>query len=396
MSLTSTPAANRLHIGVFGRRNSGKSSLVNVITGQQVAVVSDVAGTTTDPVCKAMEIAGIGPCLLIDTAGFDDEGELGALRVEKTRLAMKKCDIAILVFTQTDMAEELSWLDQLRASGAKVIAVAGRADEQRDIRALCAAISERTGLAAIPFSARSGEGAAELRTALLRAMPEDFEMRSITGPLAEEGDLVLLVMPQDIQAPRGRLILPQVQTIRDLLDKHCLVMSTTVRTLHQTLAALAFPPKLIITDSQAFAEVYAAKPEQSLLTSFSVLFAAQKGDIETFVRGAQAIDRLGPASHVLIAEACTHAPLAEDIGREKIPRILRAKYGAQMCIDIVSGTDFPEDLSGYDLIVHCGGCMFNRRYVLSRVRAAEEQEVPITNYGILLAKLSGILDKIVY
>jgi [FeFe] hydrogenase H-cluster maturation GTPase HydF len=245
-------------------------------------------------------------------------------------------------------------------------------------------------------SAKTGEGIQKIRERLIRSLPEDYEKPDIVGHLVQPKDLVLLVMPQDIQAPKGRLILPQVQTIRDLLDHKALVVSCTTDCLDATLSALAYPPKLIITDSQVFKTVYEKKPKESLLTSFSVLFAEYKGDIEAFVSGAKAIDNLTEESHVLIAEACTHAPLTEDIGREKIPRLLRQKVGNGLTIDMVSGTDFPNDLSKYDLIIHCGACMFNRKYVLSRVEHAREQKVPITNYGVAIAKLMGILDKITY
>lgn len=394
MSLTSTPSSNRLHIGIFGRRNSGKSSLINAITNQNTALISDVAGTTTDPVYKAMEIYGIGPCMLIDTAGFDDEGELGALRVEKTRDALAKTDIAILVISGIDLAMEAEWVTELKKQGTPVIAVINKADLLDNVSELSDAVKKKFGITPLIVSAKERTGIRELIDAVIRRLPEDFEKKSITGDLVQEGDLVLLVMPQDIQAPKGRLILPQVQTLRDLLDHKCLVMSVTTDKLSQALAAMAIPPKLIITDSQAFAEVWAKKPPESRLTSFSVLMAAVKGDIAEFAAGAAAIDRLTEHSRVLIAEACTHVPLEEDIGRVKLPRMLRKKAGAQLTVDIVSGPNFPSDPSGYDLIIHCGACMFNRRYVLSRIAKAHEAGVPITNYGVALAALNGILNKI--
>lgn len=396
MSLTNTPSGNRLHIGLFGRRNSGKSSLINALTRQEIALVSEVAGTTTDPVYKAMEIHGIGPCMFIDTAGFDDVGELGEMRVQKTRDAMQKTDVALLLFGEDDHTAEREWLAQLKEQHTPVIPVIGRADERDDLAALAAQVEEETGLAPVVVSARTREGVDALIGRIIREMPEGFEAASIAGHLVDEGDTVLLVMPQDIQAPKGRLILPQVQTIRDLLDHHCVVVSVTTDQLPQALDTLKLPPKLIITDSQAFAAVYPLKPKESLLTSFSVLFAAHKGDIDVFVQGAAAIDRLTEQSHVLIAEACTHAPLTEDIGREKIPAMLRKRVGQGLSVSVVSGVDFPEDLSGVDLIIHCGACMFNRKHVLSRVERAKAQGVPMTNYGVALAHLTGILDKIVY
>ena len=396
MSLNNTPSGERLHIGLFGRRNSGKSSLVNALTRQQIALVSDVAGTTTDPVSKTMEIHGIGPCVFIDTAGFDDEGTLGEMRVQKTRDALRKTDVALLLFGGEDHSAELEWLPLFRQQQTPVIPVISRADERENVAALAAQVQEETGLPPVVVSAATRAGIDTLVDRIIRAMPEGFAAASITGRLVQEGDTVLLVMPQDIQAPKGRLILPQVQTIRDLLDHHCVVVSATTAQLKQALDTMKQPPALIITDSQAFAEVYPLKPEGSRLTSFSVLFAAHKGDIDAFVCGAAAIDRLTERSRVLIAEACTHAPLADDIGREKIPALLRRRFGAGLEVTVVSGVDFPADLSGYNLIIHCGACMFNRRYVLSRIHRAQAQGVPITNYGVALAHLTGILDKIVY
>ena len=395
MSLTATPSANRLHIGLFGRRNSGKSSLVNALTNQQAAVVSPVAGTTTDPVTKAMEIHGIGPCLFIDTAGLDDEGELGGLRMEKTREAMRKTDVALLLFSG-DFSLEAEWLKELRQAKIPVIAVLNQADVREGLEEAAKEIEKRFGLTACVVSAVTRQGIPALLEQIARAVPEGFEAESIVGRLVSPGDVVLLVMPQDIQAPKGRLILPQVQTIRDLLDHRCVVLSATVDQLDGALAALKEAPELIVTDSQAFAAVAAKKPEGSLLTSFSVLFARYKGDIEAFVQGAGAIDRLTEQSHVLIAEACTHAPLEEDIGREKIPRMLRKRTGPGLRVTVVSGVDFPQDLSGYDLIIHCGACMFNRKYVLSRIARAKEQGVPVTNYGVAIAKLTGVLPQVVY
>lgn len=396
MSLASTPSSNRLHIGIFGRRNSGKSSLINALTGQNTALISDVAGTTTDPVYKAMEIHGIGPCMLIDTAGFDDEGELGALRVKKTRDALAKTDVAILMFCSEDLSMEQEWVMQLKKQGTPILAVINKADTLPNVPEISRAVQNAFGFSPLVVSAKERIGIQEIISAVIRCLPEDYEQTSITGSFVKEGDLVLLVMPQDIQAPKGRLILPQVQTLRDLLDQHCLTMCTTTDKLSQALEVLSAPPKLIITDSQVFAEVWAKKPAESLLTSFSVLMAAAKGDIHEFAAGAKAINQLTEQSHVLIAEACTHAPLKEDIGRVKLPRMLRKKVGEQLSVDIVSGPDFPDDLAGYDLIIHCGACMFNRRYVLSRIAKARAAGVPITNYGIAIASLTGILDKIQY
>lgn len=396
MNLNQTPSANRLHIGLFGKRNSGKSALINAITGQQIALVSDVPGTTTDPVYKSMEIHGIGPCVLIDTAGFDDEGELGAMRVARTQRALERTELAIVVFDTADIQQECAWVAQLRAKKIPVLAVISKADARANADALLQKVQDACKLTPVLVSAQTGAGMDALLEQLIRLTPPDFGARSLVAHLVKEGDVVLLVMPQDPQAPAGRLILPQVQTIRALLDEECTVVSTTAKGMERALSALSAPPQLIITDSQVFQAVYEHKPEESLLTSFSVLMAGYKGDIGTFVEGAQAIDALTPHARVLIAEACTHAPLTEDIGREKIPRMLRKRAGETLRVDIVSGTDFPQDVSGYDLIIHCGACMFNRRLVMARIERAQAQGVPITNYGIAIAKLTGILAHITY
>ena len=396
MSLNNTPSANRLHIALFGRRNSGKSSLINALTGQDTALVSDIPGTTTDPVSKAMELHGIGPCVIIDTPGFDDEGTLGEMRIERTLKAIERTDIALLFCEENDLRIETEWKTHLEAKNIPVILILNKADIRKDTPSISDNIGKALGQKPLIVSAKEKQGIEEIRLAILEKLPQDFEQPSITGDLVGENDLVLLVMPQDIQAPKGRLILPQVQTMRELLDKKCLVMSCTTDKIAQTLQALAYPPKLIITDSQVFKTVYEQKPAESLLTSFSVLMAGYKGDIRQFIEGASAIDSLTENSHVLIAEACAHAPMTEDIGRVKIPRLLRKKIGEGLQIDLVSGSDFPKDLSKYDLIIHCGACMFNRKHVMNRLDSASHQQVPMTNYGITLAHLMGILNKIVY
>lgn len=397
MSLNDTPRAERLHIGLFGRTNSGKSSLINALTNQDTALVSDIAGTTTDPVYKSMEIHGIGPVVFIDTAGFDDSGALGAMRVQKTEEALLKTDIALVIFSEKDIDCELQWIKKLKKQKTPVIPVINKTDLLgADAGKIAAQIQADCRLSPIFASAKNKTGLQDIKQAILRCLPEDFDMTSVTSPLVRENMLVMLVMPQDIQAPKGRLILPQVQTIRDLLDKHCTVVSATTDNFEHALDALKAAPDVIITDSQVFKTVYEKKPKDSLLTSFSVLMAAYKGDIHYFIESASAIERLTENSRVLIAEACTHAPLTEDIGREKIPRFLRKKAGQNLSVDIVSGQDFPDDLSGYDLIIHCGGCMFNRKYMLSRTAQAKAQHVPMTNYGVTIAYLNGILDKISY
>ena len=396
MGMNDTPSGERVHIGFFGRRNAGKSSLVNAVTGQDLAVVSDTRGTTTDPVRKAMELLPMGPVLIIDTPGFDDEGELGEMRIARTLQAIERTDIALLLCEDGDLEEEQQWIQQLNSRHIPVILILNKSDRRECAADVAARIEKVCGKTPITVSAKEHTGIEAVYQAILRKLPADFGQQTITGNLVQEGDLVLLVMPQDIQAPKGRLILPQVQTMRELLDKKCLVMSCTTDQLANTLEALSRAPQLIITDSQVFHEVYRLKPESSLLTSFSVLMAGYKGDIHYYIESAAAIGSLTPQSRILIAEACTHAPLSEDIGRVKLPRLLRKKVGESLHIDIVSGTDFPTDLSSYELIIHCGGCMFNRKYVLSRIDRARCQHIPMTNYGVAIACLNGILDKIVY
>lgn len=426
-TINETPSSNRLHIGIFGKTNSGKSSFINAFTGQNVSIVADVAGTTTDPVYKPMEINPLGACVIIDTAGFDDETELGAAREEKTFLAAEKADIAIIVVagseTPKTIESELKWDKYFKEKKTPVLYVVNKTDQYpEESRLLADDIREATGNDVVLMSCaqilsrcevskdkednenignktkRAGlsdnEQIKQIKAALTRMLPENYGADFITGDLVSDGDLVLLVMPQDIQAPKGRLILPQVQTLRELLDKKCLVMSVTTDKLTDVLTRLTEPPKLIITDSQVFDYVYKNKPEESMLTSFSVLFAAYKGDLPYYMQGAKAIDKLTEDSKVLIAECCTHAPLAEDIGRVKIPNMLRKRVGQGLTIDLVSGTDFPEDPSGYDLIIQCGACMFNRKYVLSRIDSAKAKNVPMTNYGVTIAHVTGILDKI--
>lgn len=396
VTLNETPSANRLHIGIFGKTNSGKSSFINAFSGQKVSIVADVAGTTTDPVYKAMEIYPLGSCVLIDTAGFDDKGELGALRIEKTELAAQKTDLAIILFCEEEMSQELKWYRYFKEKNTPVISVLSKTDlyTQEEKEKIAHLIQGNTKEEVCLISAKTGEGIRNLKELLARSIPEGYGNRMITGDLVDTGDLVLLVMPQDIQAPKGRLILPQVQTLRELLDKKCLVMSVTTNQYLQALENLAVPPKLIITDSQVFSYVYENKPKESMLTSFSVLFAAYKGDLPYYIEGAKAIDTLNENSHVLIAECCTHAPLKEDIGRVKIPRMIKKRFGEKLDVSLVSGTDFPDDLTKYDLIIQCGACMFNRKYVMYRIDKARNQYVPMTNYGITIAHLTGILEHV--
>lgn len=387
-----TPNAERLNVALFGLCNSGKSSLLNAIVGQPVAIVSDVAGTTTDPVRKAMELPGVGASLLIDTPGLDDKGELGVARVKRSADVIDRVDVALVVFSNDVTEVEQALVEELRKRDIPIVAVVSKCDQNPQVDQLCEHIERAIGLKPIITSAKNGSGIDQLRAAIASLVKS--EERLITEGFCEAGDLVMLVMPQDAQAPKGRLIKPQVQTLRELLDRGCMTMSCTAEQMPEALAALAAPPKLIITDSQVFDRVFALKPEGSVLTSFSILFARYKGDIETFVKGAAAIERLTPSSRVLIAEACAHAPQNEDIGRVKLPRMLRGKVGEQLSIDVVAGDDFPKDLTQYDLVIHCGACMFNRRHVMSRVAQASAQGVAITNYGVAIAALKGILSRI--
>ncbi|MBQ2925555.1 MAG: [Ruminiclostridium sp.] len=394
MSMQSTPRANRLHIGLFGSRNAGKSSLINALTGQEISLVSPVAGTTTDPVYKSFELIGVGPVVFVDTAGLDDGGDLGQLRVEKTRQALEKTDLALLVLTGAPTPEELDWLKAIQEKKVPLLVLLNKADLLVDPQTEAERLSQKLDLPVMAVSAATGQNIPELLRAIGQLVPEDFFDRTLLGDLVGPGDLVLLVMPQDTEAPKGRLILPQVQTTRELLDKKCTVVSTTTDCLETALAALAHPPKLIITDANSFPQVWAQKPPESILTAFTILFAGYKGDIRTFLEGASAIEALTENSRVLIAEACSHTHNEEDIGRKKVPALLRKKAGEGLTIDHVQGNDFPQDLSPYDLVIHCGACMFNRRHVMGRIAQAQQQKVPITNYGIVLAAVSGILDQV--
>ncbi|MFR9650308.1 MAG: [FeFe] hydrogenase H-cluster maturation GTPase HydF [Rikenellaceae bacterium] len=396
MTMERTPNANRLHVAIYGVRNSGKSSLINAITGEQTSVVSPLAGTTTDSVARAMELHGIGALLLIDTPGFDDYGEVGEERVKRAHRTIERSDMAMLICQAGDMSQEREWMERLKELSIPVIPIINKIDERSDaqISQMKSQIEELFNQPPLLLSAKRGVDIELIREEILRHINPDMAERSITAGLVEKGDVVMLVMPQDPQAPKGRLILPQVQTLRELLDIDATVISTTSSGLKAALSMLNQPPKLIITDSQAFEYVHSLKPKSSQLTSFSILMAGYKGDIESFVRGARAIDSLTPNSRVLIAEACSHAPMSEDIGRVKIPRMLRTRFGEQLGVDVVAGRNFPEDLTPYSLIIHCGGCMFNRKYMMHRVEMAHKQGVPITNYGVAMAHLTGILPHV--
>lgn len=391
--MNDTPNSNRTHIAIFGRRNAGKSSIINAIANQYIAIVSDTAGTTTDPVKKAIEINGIGACVIVDTAGFDDDGELGALRIERTKKIMESSDIALFVFDASfinnDYSLELKWKNKLESLEIPIIAVLNKIDLNADYKNIEQNIKEIFNLETVSISAYNKINIDKLIDAIKLTIPKTEEI-SITGHIIKEDDIVMLVMPQDIQAPKGRLILPQVQTIRDILDNKAVIIASTFDKFENALKALSKAPKVIITDSQVFKEVEKLKPKESLLTSFSVLFARYKGDEKIYKKGADFIDNLTKDSKILIAESCTHIPLEGDIGRVKIPNLLKNKFGFEFDIDYVAGNDFPNDLSKYDLVIHCGGCMGTRKHILNRIRICEEQNIPITNYGMTIAKINGV------
>jgi hydrogenase maturation GTPase hydF len=395
--MNQTPQGERVHIAFFGKTNVGKSSLINKIVNQEISIVSEISGTTTDPVKKAMEIHGIGAAIIIDTAGFDDDSELGEKRMEKTSHILNKTDIAVIVTTPddiiSDFSKELTWIEKIKEKNIPYLMVINKIDLSKDMDILKKRAIELTSKEAILVSVKENIGIEDLITSLeiiCKFKDED----SICSHLVKKDDVVLLVMPQDTQAPKGRLILPQVQTIRDLLDNECTVICTTDERFEKSLSILKNSPNLIITDSQVFAKIYPLKPKESKLTSFSVLFSRYKGDVDEFVRGAGFIDLLKDNDKVLIAEACTHNPQDGDIARVKLPMLLRKKTGKNLDIDVVSGNNFPSKLEDYSLIIHCGACMFNKKYVLNRIESAKSSQIPITNYGIAIAYITGILDKI--
>lgn len=372
----------------------GKSSLINALTGQQVSIVSEIPGTTTDPVEKTMELQPLGPVLLIDTAGLDDVGLLGSERVARSRSILDRLDLAVLIAEAGRWGEfEESTLEELRNRKVPAIVAFNKADLCAPDSALIASLG-RLGVPAVPTVASTGLGIGPLRETLIRAAPEGWlEQRPILGDLIPLGAMVVLVVPIDIEAPRGRIILPQVQAIRDLLDHDAACVVVKENGLRQVLAALKQPPALVVTDSQAFAQVSKDVPQEIPLTSFSILFARYKGDLGTFVRGAVAIDDLRPGDRVLIAEACSHHPLEEDIGRVKIPKWLTAFVGGELKFSHAQGHGFPADLSSYRLVIHCGACMQNRREVLSRLERCVQAGVPVTNYGMAIARSLGILER---
>lgn len=390
------PRADRYHIAIFGRRNVGKSSLLNTLIGQEVSIVSAVAGTTTDTVWKSVELPDIGAAVIGDTAGFDDEGMLGKMRVEATRKVLSRIDLAILLLGEnsSDSAFEREWHAMLLGMNVPVVLVVAKGDLPGH-NELCREWEKVMGCDVLSYSSVTGEGRMSLLGRTAKYYKADSNIDDITHSLVKPGDMVVLVMPQDKQAPKGRLIQPQVLTLRNLLDKHCIPLCCAPEELPALLGGLKKRPKLVITDSQVFSQVESIIPRDVMLTSFSILMARYKGDVETFCEGAKALSKIPANGKVLIAEACSHIPQNEDIGRVKLPRLLRKCLGDNLVIDIVSGNDFPENLESYDVVIHCGACMFNRRMVMSRVRQAKAQGVPITNYGIAIAVLTGIMDRVV-
>jgi len=393
-TLNETPTGSRLHIAIFGRRNAGKSSLINALTNQQAAIVSSVAGTTTDPVRKAMEILPIGPVVIIDTAGIDDTGELGEVRVQRTLRVLEQTDLALLVLDPTAVADgyEDDLVSRIRGRGVSLVAVINKIDIHPDDGAMVAWARERE-LPVASVSALTQEGMGLLKQRMIEHAPVEWAQPTILGDLIAPGDTVVMCIPIDKAAPKGRLILPQVMAIRDVLDHDGIAVMVKERELKHALENLRRRPKLVVTDSQALLKASADTPKEVLFTSFSILFARYKGDLEQMARGAKAIERLNPGDKVLIAEACTHHRQPDDIGKVQIPRWLRQLVGGELEFHWTAGGDFPEDLSSYQLIVHCGACMINRQEMLSRMDRAGEAGVPIVNYGVFLAAVHGVLER---
>ena len=418
MGLNSTPSANRVHIGFFGRRNAGKSSVVNAVTGQELAVVSDTKGTTTDPVYKSMELLPIGPVMIIDTPGFDDEGALGALRVRKTKQVLNKTDIAVLVIDATEgkkqcdeelihifKEKEIPYIivnnkaDLLSDSLVKKSEVCPKrieADETKENVSDSGKAEKNAVIVSgqkLYVSALTGYGIYELKECIGKLTPNEDMTLKIVGDLLNPGDFAVLVVPIDSAAPKGRLILPQQQTIRDVLEANAVAIVVKETELKQTLEQLGKQPAMVITDSQAFEQVSAEVPQEIPLTSFSILMARYKGYLDTAVKGVGAIENLKDGDKILISEGCTHHRQCDDIGTVKIPRWLKQHTGKELIIETSSGTEFPEDLTPYALVIHCGGCMLNEREVKYRMKCAVDQNVPFTNYGIAIAQMKGILKR---
>ena len=392
-NLNQTPSANRTHIGIFGKRNAGKSSLINAITGQNYAIVSDVLGTTTDPVLKLMELLPLGPVVIIDTPGLDDEGKLGALRIQKAYQILNKTDIAVLVIDASlgITKEDSDILKRIHEKEIPCVIVANKSDVCPDcsLKKLQLPASDT----AILVSSKTGEHIQELKELLARQIPQDTAPKSIVADLLKTLDFVVLVVPIDSAAPKGRLILPQQQTIRDILEAKASAIVVQETELAETLNSLGKKPKMVITDSQVFKKVSAVTPDDILLTSFSILFARYKGNLKTLVNGASALDSLEDGDRILISEGCTHHRQCDDIGTVKLPNWIRSYTKKEIQFEFTSGTEFPLDLSSYRMIVHCGGCMLNEREMKYRLKCAQDAKIPITNYGTCIAYINGILNR---
>ena len=384
MSMNSTPTSNRVHISLFGRRNAGKSSLINAITGQNAAIVSDTPGTTTDPVSKSMELLPLGPVVIIDTPGLDDEGELGAQRVKRALGVLGKTDIAVIVADPEKGlgAMEKRVIERAEKMGIPYIVVSGKAD-----------LGRAPVEGAMSVSALTGQGIHELKEAIAHLRPSNISERPILSDLVSSGDMIMFVTPCDTSAPKGRMILPQQQSLRDALDHHCLSTVVQDTEVKAALAALKNPPALVVTDSQAFAQVSRDVPEDIPLTSFSILFARHKGFLDAAIQAVDALEHLNDGDRILISEGCTHHRQCEDIGTVKIPKMLKAHTGKDLQFDFTSGGSFPDELSGYRLVIHCGGCMLNEREMRYRLEQATVQGIPFINYGITLAHMTGVLKR---
>ncbi|MDD4818536.1 MAG: [FeFe] hydrogenase H-cluster maturation GTPase HydF [Victivallaceae bacterium] len=393
--MSSTPRSERVHIALFGNRNSGKSSLINALTNQPLAIVSPSKGTTTDPVYKSIEILPLGPCVLIDTAGLDDEGELGKLRIAKSLDVLDKCDIALMVIDgETGVTgHDIELAANIRGRKRPLAVLLNKIDKIADADSAVKAATDRLGLPVIPVSAASGRGLAEVKNALPALLPDTGDDAQILDGIVNAGDVAVLVCPIDSAAPKGRLILPQQQVIRELCDAQCGALVCQTGELAAMLGKLSAPPRIVITDSQAFKEVSAIVPASIPLTSFSILFARYKGNLEQLTAGAAALKTLRDGDRVLISEGCTHHRQCDDIGTVKIPRWLKQLTGKELVLEYSSGAGFPEDLSHYRLIIHCGGCMLTRRAMLARLEKAAKSGVPIVNYGIMIACVHGILER---
>ena len=390
-----TPVSNRLHIGIFGKRNVGKSSLINALTGQSIAIVSDYPGTTTDPVGKAMEISGIGPVYLYDTAGIDDTGELGQMRVSRAKQIMRKINLALVVTTVDDFDTTVTNIaTDLRSRGIEVIVLFNKSDVARPEGDLIAYFSKRN-IPCITVSCTTGEGIEDAKKIIVqRGSSITGQQGTIIGDLIKFGDIVLLIVPIDLGAPKGRLILPQVQVIRDILDNNAIAVTTKEHEIGTVLENLSTPPALVICDSQVVMKVAAQLPPKIPLTTFSILFSRVKGDLAEFTRGVRHIERLQDGDKVLIMEACTHHPMPDDIGRVKLPRWIRNHTGRDIFFEVNAGPFLEKDISCYQLIITCGGCMINRQEMLARIAAAREANVPITNYGIAISYVHGVLERV--